>query len=93
MLSSFVAPRSITVASGASGVATSRVAATASTVLSIRLGGSAVGTVTFGAGSSTGTVNLTSPLTLVSGSVVSVLNAATVDSTLEDIAITLRGLV
>jgi hypothetical protein len=68
----------------------SKVAATASTVLTIKKNGTSVGTITFGAGSASGTF-ASSGFGVVIGDVVTVENQATADATLECVSITLAG--
>lgn len=67
-------------------------AATASTVFTIAKNGSAVGTITFGAASTTGTFSFASNVDLVVGDLLTVTGPASPDATLADIDFTLVGL-
>lgn len=93
LLASFTAPRSINIAAGASGVASCNTAPTNSVTLTLKLGGTAIGTVAFAAGSTTGTVSITSAQTLAASSILTFVNSATPDTAIEDISFTLRGTV
>lgn len=68
-------------------------AATASTVFSIKKNGSTIGSITFGAGGSTGTFATTgsSAETFAAGDVLTVTAPASADATLADISINLAG--
>jgi len=76
-------------------IATSEVAATLSTTLTIKHWDGAsltsIGTVTFSAGSSNGTFTFSSAVTLAPGNRLYLYNQATADATLADISITLMG--
>ncbi len=89
MLASFVAVRSSTIAAGASGSASALTAPSGSITLTLRHNGVQCGTIAFSAGSSTGTVNLSSQVSLVSGSLLTVYNPASPDPVIADISITL----
>lgn len=71
--------------------ATAGVAATASTVFTIKVNGVAKGTVTFAASGTTGTFSFTSAVTLNPGDTISMVAPAVPDATLADIAITLEA--
>jgi hypothetical protein len=86
----WAAPRAISIASGASGSATSGSAATGTAVINIAKNGSNFGTVTY-ASSATGVVNITSATTLVAGDIVTFTGPASVNATLLDVAITLAA--
>lgn len=68
----------------------SKVTATASTVLTIKKNGSSVGTITFGAGGSTGTFS-SAGFRVVPGDILTIENQATADATLANVSITLAG--
>jgi len=71
--------------------ASSTVAATASTVLSVQKNDVEFGTITFAAASSTGVFAAASAVTLVAGDRLSVVGPATPDTTLAGLSITLKG--
>ncbi|WP_213308160.1 hypothetical protein [Paraburkholderia sacchari] len=71
--------------------ATAGAAATASTVLTITRNGTSIGTITFGAGATSGTFSFTSSVTTAAGDVIQVTGPATADATLGDVSITLVG--
>lgn len=75
----------------APGVARAAVAATASTVLSLTKNGSQIGTVTFGAGSSSGTVVVSSAQTFAVGDTIGINGPAVADSNLSTVAVTISG--
>ena len=66
------------------------VAATASTVLTVRKNGSSVGTITFGASGTVGAFS-GAAWSVVADDVVTITNQATADATLAQIGITLTG--
>lgn len=74
--------------SPASCIATTRVAATLTKVLTIMLGVVQIGTITFTSGQTTGVVAIPSPV-LAAGSQLSIVGPASADVTLADIALTL----
>jgi hypothetical protein len=74
-------------------LAKSAVASTSSKVFSILRNEVQVATVTFGAGQTTGTFAMASPLAVLVGQNIDLLCPATADATLADIKITLRGTV
>lgn len=72
--------------------ATARVAAAASAVFTVKVNGTSVGTVTFGAASTTGTfVTTGGALSLSAGAVLSVEAPAVADATLADIGFNFKG--
>jgi hypothetical protein len=77
----------------AGSVATASVAATSSTVFTIKKNGSAVGTITFAAGSTSATFATTSGavVNLAAGDIISVSAPTTADATLADVGIVLAG--
>ena len=87
-----IIPRAVTMNSGASGYASAEVAATASTTLTITRNGTSIGTVTFAAASTTGTVSITSTVTTAAGDIIRIVNQGTADATLASISVTLTGL-
>ena len=64
---------------------------TAAKVLSIRLNGTQIGTLTWAASGTIPTVSFTSAVTLAPGDILSIVAPATADVTLGDITIVLRG--
>ena len=85
----FVFPRSAAIAIGASGAAKAGTAATGSTVYALARNGTGIGTVTFAASGTTGTVSITATTNFVSGDVLTVTGPATPDATLANVGITL----
>jgi hypothetical protein len=84
-------PRTVTFISNFSpSLASSGVSATAQSKLTIAQNGTAVGTITFGAGSSTGTISATATV-FNSGDILTITGPASPDSTLSQISITLSG--
>lgn len=80
------APRAITIpANFAGATATAGTAAAGSTTYSIQRNGSQVGTVTFGAGSTTGTYSNQSAIAIAAGDIVKIVAPATADANLADI--------
>lgn len=73
------------------GVAKSSVAATASTVLALTKNGVQIGTVTFGAGSATGTVAVSTAQTFVAGDTLGINGPTVADNTLSTVAVTVSG--
>jgi len=71
--------------------AKSRVAATAETVFSIQVEGVEVGTITFAAASDEGVFSSASDITVEIGETISVQAPVSVDNTLTDVTITLKG--
>lgn len=85
-------PGTVVFAAGlSSSVASAGTAATGSTVLTIKKNGSSVGTITFGAGQSTGVFAMASQQSFASGDVLSVHNQGSADATLADISFSIRG--
>ena len=93
LLASFTVPRAVTIASGASGVASCNTATSAALTLSIKVNGAQVGTASFAAGATSGTVNFTSQVNLTSGQILTLFIPATPDATIQDIAVTIVGTV
>lgn len=77
-------------ASAAASSAKAGTAATASTVITIKKDGATMGTITFGAGSSTGTISISSP-SITQGQLVTFEAPATADATLANLFIFLGG--
>lgn len=86
-------PRAISFAANFSGSTTAPadVAATVSSVISIKKNGTEVGTVTYGAGATSGTFSSSGAVSFASGDVLTVVAPASQDATLEGIAICLKG--
>lgn len=91
LLASFTAPRGITIAQGASGVASCNTAPAAALTLLLKVNGAQIGTVYFAMGSTTGTINFTSAVNLTAGQILTLYNSASPDSSIQDIAITIAG--
>lgn len=87
----FYSPRAWTLPSGASGGAKAGIAATASATFSITRNGSAIGSLTFAASATTGTVSITSSVSVASGDLLALVAPATPDTTLANIAFTFAG--
>ncbi|MFG7180662.1 hypothetical protein ACGYQ5_14135 [Burkholderia pseudomallei] len=89
----FYSPRAWTLPSGASGGAKAQTGsgATASTTYSVTRNGTAIGTLTFGAGSTTGTVSITSAVSVAAGDLLGLTAPATPDTTLANFAFTFAG--
>ena len=85
----FAFPRSAAIAAGASGVAKAGTAATGSAVYALARNGTGIGTITFAASGTTGTVSITATTNFVSGDVLTVTGPATPDATLANVGITL----
>ena len=87
-----LAVRAFSLPSGLSGSrATAGTAATAETIISLQKDTTEVGTVTFGAGSSTGVLAMASQTSWASGDLLRLVGPATPDTTLSDISISLMG--
>lgn len=86
----WVAPRAISIASGASGTATASGVVTGTAVINIAKNASNFGTVTY-TGSATGVVSVTSTTALAAGDVLTFTGPATVNATLLDAAISLAA--
>ena len=93
LLATYVAVRQVQIAAGNSGVATCSVASSTSTTLPILLGTTQVGTVVFAGSAATGVVTFTSAVSMTVGQVLSLKNAASASTTIEDISVTLAGTV
>lgn len=88
----FVAPRALSLASGASGVAICGTAPTGSSVaMTLAKNGSNFGTVTYTSGSTTGTVSITSTTTFASGDIITWAGPGSADATLSDPSVTLTA--
>lgn len=84
--------RAFRLASGqANGQAKAGIAATGSTVFTIAKNGVSVGSITFAAGSSTGTFSFTNNVDVATGDLITVTGPATADATLADVDFTLVG--
>jgi hypothetical protein len=71
--------------------ATAGIAATASSVFTLKKNGSSIGTITFATSSSTGTFSFTSAISFSPGDVLEIDGPATADTTLANIGIDLLG--
>ena len=91
LLASFTAPRGVTIAQGASGVATCNTAPNAALTLVLKVNGAQVGTVAFASGSTTGTVNFPSAVNMSVGQILTMFNPATPNTTIQDISVTVAG--
>ena len=91
LLASFTAPRTITIAAGSSGVAACNISSTTALTLTLKVNSTQVGTVTFAANSKTGTISITSAVTLTTGQILALFNPASPSTTIEDISITIVG--
>lgn len=75
------------------GSASCGTAASAEAVLTVYKNGVSVGTITFSAGATLGTLSIPSAVTIAIGDRISIVCPATADATLADIDVTLKGLV
>lgn len=91
VLAAFTVPRAITIAQGASGVATCGVAPTGAISLSLKVNGAQIGSVSYASGSTSGTINFTNAVNLAAGQVLSLVNAAVPDASIKDLSITIAG--
>ena len=88
----FPVPRTVFIDSAATThQAAAETAATAETVFIINVGATQVGTVTFAAAATTGTVAFSADVTLAAGDILKMIAPATPDATLEDISVMLVG--
>lgn len=87
----FYSPRAWTLPSGASGGSKAGIAATGSTTFTLALNGTGIGTLTYAAAGTTGTLSVTSTTAIAAGDVLSLTAPATPDATLANIAFTLSG--
>lgn len=78
-------------AGGAGTFAKALVAATGSTVLSLKKNGTSIGTITFEAGATTGTVAVAADAVFVPGDVLSMTGPLSADATLANIGFTISG--
>lgn len=76
---------------GSGSLAKAFAAPTAQTVYAIKVNAQQVGTVTFAAGQTTGTIAFTQNQTLVAGDVVQIVTPGTVDASIKDVMITFVG--
>lgn len=87
-----VIPRTVVFPINATGsYANARVAATASTTLTLAINGTPVGTIVFGVGGTVGTWTFSAQQTVAAGDVLTITNQASADTTLADISITFTG--
>lgn len=91
VLSMFVADVAFALPGSSVGYAKAITAATASTVLTFAKNGTQIGTITFGAGSTTGTIAIGSPTTFAPGDYLTISGPSTADSTLATIGVTFTG--
>ena len=91
LLASFTAPRGVTIAQGASGVATCNTAPNAALTLLLKVNGAQVGTVAFASGSTMGTVNFPSAVNMSVGQILTMFNPATPNTAIQDISVTVAG--
>ena len=91
LVGQFVATRAMGFPINAAGSkAVLAVAATASTVLTVKKNGSTIGTITFGISGTTGTFAFAALTELAIGDILTVLNQASADATAAGIAITFK---
>lgn len=86
----FIAPVAMTM-KAADATASSGVAATGATTLTIKVNGANAGTITFAAGATAGTVAFSSDISLTAGQVLSIQAPTTPDATLADVSVTFKG--
>lgn len=92
LLGSFPIPRTVFIDSLATNhQATAETAPTAETIFIIKVGNTQVGTVTFAAASTVGTVAFGADVTLIPGNVLKLVAPAVPDTTIADVAIILAG--
>ena len=87
-----IIPRAITLPASLTGsYASSIVAATGATTLTIAKNGSSIGTVNFGAGSASATFTFASAVSFVAGNILTLTNQSTADATLAGVSVTLAA--
>jgi hypothetical protein len=92
LMAQIVFPRSATFPAGFAGSqAFAQVPATANTTLDVQQNGTSIGSITFGAGSSTAAFSLASDTTFAPGNRLAIVNQNPADATLADLSITLKG--
>jgi hypothetical protein len=92
LMAQIVFPRTVTFPAGFAGSqAYAQVPATASTTLDVQQNGTSIGSITFGAGSSTATFSLAADTVFWPGDRLAIVNQDPADSTLADLSITLKG--
>lgn len=92
LMARVIVPRVATFPSGLTGsYVSATVAATAAAALTLARNGTAIGTINFAAGATSGTFTFSSPVTTAAGDVLTITNQATADATLANISITLAG--
>ena len=92
MLLQYVLPVGISIPSGATGsYAIANIAATASTTVQINKNGSSIGSINWGASSTTGTYTFTSAVTFAAGDVLQLVAPSTADTTLANVGITIAA--
>jgi hypothetical protein len=87
----YACPRGWSLAAGASGVAIAQVAATGSTTYTLAKNGTSIGTISWAAAATVGTVSITGAVSFVAGDLLSLTGPAGADATLANIAVTLAG--
>lgn len=87
----FVSPRSWTLPLGASGAAVAGVPATGSATYTLAKNGTAIGTITWAAGATAGTISITANTSFVAGDILTMTAPASADATLANLAVTLAG--
>lgn len=92
LMARVIVPRAVTFPASLTGsYASSTVAVTASTTVTLARNGTSIGTVNFAASATTGTFTLSSPITTAAGDVLTLTNQATADATLANISVSLVG--
>jgi hypothetical protein len=92
LMAQIVFPRTVTFPAGFAGSqAYAQVPATASTTLDVEQNGTSIGTITFGAGSSTASYSLATDTVFAPGDRLAIVNQDPADATLADLSITLKG--
>jgi hypothetical protein len=92
LMAQIVFPRTATFPAGFAGSqAYAEVPATASTTLDVQQSGTGIGSITFGAGSSTASFSLATDTVFAPGDRLAVVNQDPADATLADLSITLKG--
>jgi hypothetical protein len=92
LMTRVIVPRAVTFPVSLTGsYASSTVAATGATTLTLARNGTSIGTVNFAAGATAGTFTFASPVTTAAGDVLTLTNQATADATLANISVSLVG--